>query len=78
MVGPEAKEKFWTLYKSERKFKDNILAEEEEQRDPRFAYMQSCTEFRMIPRAGSLIKDKESPIIDFSNQLSGQQVVSKL
>jgi hypothetical protein len=70
LTGPEAKDKFWTLYKSERKFKDTSM-EDSEVRDPRFAYMQTCCDLKVMPRAGSLIKDKESPIIDFSNQYIG-------
>ena len=67
MVGHRAKQKFWDLYKSERKFKD-FNAEEEETPDPRFAYFQTCREQGCLPRANLLIKDAESPTIDFTNK----------
>jgi len=39
LVGGQAKEKFWTLYKSDRKFKDSRTQEGvAETPDPRFAY----------------------------------------
>lgn len=37
LVGSRAKQKFWNLYKSERKFKD-FDPEQESASDPRFAY----------------------------------------
>jgi hypothetical protein len=66
MIGSGAKQRFWELYKSERKFKDfepgtHVTA------DPRFAYFQTCTDLKIRPKAGLLIKDQENPIIDFSN-----------
>lgn len=66
LVGSGAKQKFWELYKSERKFKD--FRPLENTPDPRFAYFQTCKNLRIQPKAGLLIKEKEDPYIDFTNQ----------
>ena len=66
-MGSRAKQKFWHLYKSERKFKDfDPFADDTP--DPRFAYFQTCKKMNFLPKAGLLIKEKENPVIDFSNQ----------
>jgi hypothetical protein len=36
--------------------------------DPRFAYFQRCKDLHINPRASQIIKEKESPVIDFTNQ----------
>ena len=67
LVGSRAKQKFWNLYKSERKFKD-FDPELETATDPRFAYFQTCKNENCLPRAALLIKDTENPVIDFTNK----------
>ena len=66
-MGSHAKQKFWDLYKSNRRFKD-FDSEVEESPDPRFAYLQTCKENFCLPRANLLIKDSESPTIDFTHK----------
>ena len=51
LVGNSAKNKFWELYKSDRKFKD-FQEESDPLLDPRFAYFKQCKELNIIPRAG--------------------------
>lgn len=63
-MGSSGKTKFWELYKSERKFKDQG---DNSQVDPRFAYFQQCKDLHINPRASQVIKDKESPVIEFVN-----------
>lgn len=53
--GDEAKEEFWDLYKSERKFKDYNTGTDEI-KDPRFAYLKSCKELKVYPKASMLIR----------------------
>lgn len=78
LVGSRAKQKFWDLYKSERKFKD-FDPDIEETPDPRFAYFQTCKEKNCLPRANLLIKDTESPLIDFTNKyLQTQQAAQSV
>ena len=67
LVGSRAKQKFWDLYKSERKFKDFDPMNDTTQ-DPRFAYFQTCKENNCLPRSGLLIKDTENPVIDYTNK----------
>lgn len=66
LVGSDSKTNFWELYKSERKFKD--FQPEEDINDPRFAYFKSCKELKIQPKAGLLIKEKDSPYMDFENK----------
>lgn len=66
MVGNRAKQNFWDLYKSQRVFKD-YNPEKDSVSDPRFAYFQTCRQMNVQPRAGLLIKEKENPMIDFTN-----------
>lgn len=67
LVGNSAKNKFWELYKSERKFKD-FQEESDPMVDPRFAYFKQCKELNINPRASQIIREKESPVIDYTNQ----------
>ena len=67
LVGTRAKQKFWDLYKSQRRFKD-FDPETEESADPRFAYFSACKAQNVLPRANLLIKDTENPVIDFTNK----------
>jgi hypothetical protein len=67
LVGNPSKTKFWQLYKSPRKFKDHHEGRPTE-KDPRFAYFEMCKEMNINPRANQLIREKESPIIDFTNE----------
>jgi hypothetical protein len=39
--GKKAKKNFWKLYKSDRVFKDNYKQQEEDIKDPRFAYLKA-------------------------------------
>lgn len=57
--------KFWELYKSDRRFKD---ATENSNSDPRYSYFQECKNLHINPRASQIIRDKESPIIEYTNQ----------
>ena len=50
LVGNQAKNKVWELFKSERKFKD-FDEEQDPMVDPRFAYFKQCKELNIIPRA---------------------------
>ena len=64
--GEEAKENFWDLYKSERRFKDydqgtDVIA------DPRFAYFKACKELNVIPKARMVIREKKTNHLDYSN-----------
>ena len=63
--GKPAKDKFWELYKSDRTFKDNM---EKEVKDPRFAYIKTCHEMKVLPKAGLIIKSEESSRLSFANQ----------
>jgi hypothetical protein len=64
--GEEAKEDFWELYKSDRRFKD-FDADTDKINDPRFAYLKICDELKVFPKARMLIRDKKTTYIDFSN-----------
>lgn len=66
-MGSRAKQKFWDLYKSERKFKD-FDPNMNENKDPRFAYLQTCKEKNCLPKANLLIKETDNPVIDFTNK----------
>jgi Ran GTPase-activating protein (RanGAP) involved in mRNA processing and transport len=66
--GDEAKEDFWDLYKSERRFKD-YNTETDEIKDPRFAYLKTCKELKVFPKASMLIKEKNTGHIDYTNVL---------
>ena len=77
-MGSRAKQKFWDLYKSDRKFKD-FNPDEDVCADPRFAYFQTCKERNCLPRASLLIKDTENPVIDFTDKfLSTQQAAASV
>ena len=77
--GEEAKEDFWELYKSERRFKDYDV-ENGEIKDPRFAYLQTCKELKVHPKARMLIRDvkyEKSNNLDYSNmQLLNKSAVA--
>lgn len=64
--GEEAKENFWELYKSDRRFKD-YDAETDKINDPRFAYLKVCDQLKVIPKARMLIRSKKTSHIDYSN-----------
>ena len=66
--GDDAKEEFWDLYKSERRFKDYNIGVDEI-KDPRFAYLKMCKELMVYPKARMLIREKKSNNIDYSNFL---------
>ena len=66
--GSDAKEEFWDLYKSERRFKDYNTGVDEI-KDPRFAYLKTCKELMVYPKARMLIREKKSNNIDYSNFL---------
>ena len=66
IVGSQGRTRFWELYKSERKFKDQD--EDTPIMDPRFAYFQQCKDLHINPRASQIIVDKESPLIEYTNQ----------
>lgn len=65
LVGNAGRTKFWELYKSDRRFKD---ASENSESDPRYSYFQECKNLHINPRASQIIRDKESPIIEYTNQ----------
>lgn len=48
--GEEAKENFWDLYKSDRRFKDHNQSNDQIT-DPRFAYLKVCSELKVLPKA---------------------------
>jgi hypothetical protein len=77
--GEEAKEDFWDLYKSERRFKD-YDEETGEIKDPRFAYLKTCKDLMVYPKARMLIRDKKaekSNHLDYSNmQLLNKSAVA--
>lgn len=52
--GEEAKDNFWNLYKSERRFKD-FNVENDEINDPRFAYLKTCKDLKVFPKARMII-----------------------
>lgn len=62
--GSKAKDKFWGLYKSGRTFKDN---RNEEIKDPRFAYIKSCNDMKMLPKAGMVIRSEPTKHISYAN-----------
>lgn len=64
--GDGAKEEFWELYKSDRKFKDQNM-QDDEIKDPRFAYLETCKELMVYPKARMLIREKKSSHLDYSN-----------
>lgn len=63
--GKKAKDRFWTLYKSDRTFKDNMKSEI---KDPRFAYIKSCHEMGMLPKASMVIRTEKTTHLSFANQ----------
>jgi hypothetical protein len=54
--GEEAKDNFWSLYKSERRFKD-FEEGQDLNNDPRFAYLQTCKDLKVFPKARMIIRD---------------------
>jgi len=64
--GDDAKEEFWDLYKSERRFKDYNIGIDEI-KDPRFAYLKCCKELMVYPKARMLIREKKTNHLDYSN-----------
>ena len=77
--GEEAKEEFWDLYKSERRFKD-YDEEQGDIKDPRFAYLKTCKDLMVYPKAHMLIrakKNEKSNHLDYSNtQLLNKSAVA--
>jgi len=63
--GSHAKEDFWTLYKDERKFKD--LKSNEAIDDPRFAYLKTCHDLKVFPKARMIIRDTKTSHLEFSS-----------
>eukprot|EP00347_Sterkiella_histriomuscorum_P017989 403347211 len=66
--GEEAKENFWDLYKSERRFKD-YDQQTDQIADPRFAYLQACKELKVNPRARMIIREEKTSRLDYSNYI---------
>ena len=64
--GEEAKDNFWDLYKSDRRFKD-YDEQHDAISDPRFAYLKTCKDLKVFPKARMLIRDKKTSYIDYSN-----------
>lgn len=64
--GEEAKDNFWSLYKSERRFKDFDI-ETDKIEDPWFAYLKTCKDLKVFPKARMIIRDKKTSNLDFSN-----------
>jgi hypothetical protein len=64
--GEEAKDNFWNLYKSDRRFKD-FDALTDEIHDPRFAYLKSCKDLKVNTKARMIIRDQKTTCFDFSN-----------
>ena len=74
--GEEAKDNFWNLYKSERRFKD-FDVENDEIQDPRFAYLKTCKDLKVFPKARMVIRDKKTTHLDYSNyQLLNKSAVA--
>lgn len=65
--GEEAKENFWDLYKSERRFKD--FDEHDQIADPRFAYLKACDDLKVFPKARMIIRDQKTTHLDYSNYI---------
>lgn len=63
--GKKAKDKFWNLYKSDRTFKDNAKSEI---KDPRFAYIKTCHDLKVLPKAGMMIRSEKTSHLSFANQ----------
>jgi hypothetical protein len=64
--GEEAKENFWSLYKSDRRFKD-FDDQNDSINDPRFAYLKTCKELKINPKARMIIREQKTSHIDYSN-----------
>jgi len=64
--GEEAKENFWDLYKSDRRFKD-FDQEHDLISDPRFAYLKACKDLKVFPKARMIIREKNTTHFDYSN-----------
>lgn len=64
--GEEAKNNFWSLYKSDRKFKDYNQINDEIH-DPRFAYLKTCSDLKVNPKARMIIRNEKTTTFDFSN-----------
>lgn len=62
--GQRAKERFWKLYKSDRTFKDQF---KEEIKDPRFAYIKTCHDLKMLPKAGMVIRSAKTTHLSYAN-----------
>ena len=50
LFGHEARDRFWELFKSERKFKD-FDSKRDVNKDPRFAYFKECYQAHILPRS---------------------------
>ena len=64
--GEEAKDNFWSLYKSDRRFKD-FDVQNDNINDPRFAYLKMCKELKVFPKARMIIREQKTSHIDYSN-----------
>jgi len=84
-----ALDNFWLLYKysthtkshrSDRKFKDHEQSEEIQ--DPRFAYLQTCEQLKVFPKARMIIREESTKVLDYSNysmmQKSAQAVAEAI
>jgi hypothetical protein len=67
LVGAQARNDFWELFKSDRKFKD-FNNETDTTNDPRFAYLSKCHELNIVPTAGQVMKASDTNAIDFTNK----------
>lgn len=62
--GKKAKDRFWNLYKSGRTFKDHS---KEEIKDPRFAYIKTCHDLKMLPKAGMIIRGEKTTHLSYAH-----------
>ena len=52
------------MYKSGRTFKDQA---NEEIKDPRFAYIKTCHDLKMLPKAGMVIRSEKTTHLSYAN-----------
>jgi hypothetical protein len=62
--GKKAKDEFWTMYKSGRTFKDQT---KNDIKDPRLAYLKTCHDLTMLPKAGMVIRNEKTTHLSFAN-----------
>ena len=62
--GLEAKNEFWDIYKSGRTFKDQA---KNDIKDPRLAYLKTCHDLKMLPKASMVIREEKTTDLSFAN-----------